>query len=580
MASLFPAPLTWRGAGLLAVACGVLLLALALLIDGGPSKYIHIRWRPGVNDARRGELESRFGLRERVRDGRSFGYDLVDLFSSNVRAIITDPAVEDTADLDIRQFVVASAAGDGRARSGLAWRWGIERVIGPIRQAGVALLLAGVAALLVSWVRIPDLSPRSFGAFRVVFALVLLGIVWSGDVRATAIQLQRPLGIPGVEWLRPLAGQAPLVEALRWVLTATAVLFGAGVYARVAFGAFTLAFLTWCGIWGMSMSSHPLGPLPLGLVALVVAPWQDGVGVDRWRAGREARPSRVPRGYGPWVLCLALAVGFCAAAFAKVRGGPDWIVNGTVRYHFMAEALTASKVSWGPWIAARLWLSIALSLLTVTGEAVMVAALFVGPRWRLMLGLTAAALLAGFGLFHGAVWPAWWALLLGFLPWEWLNDRTAPVASSVKTPLRVPVYAVVLVVLLVAQQVAVSVWIVREIPPFASVYDMYSETFSSPEEFEAESNIPRFAVLADTLERPFDVADCVRRDREAIADMEAALRTRAVPGAHARDVVVRCASGIPGANSVRVLADKRGFDWVNGRTWYEFRDFELANWPM
>ena len=199
MASLFPAPLTWRGAGLLAVACGVLLLALALLIDGGPSKYIHIRWRPGVNDARRGELESRFGLRERVRDGRSFGYDLVDLFSSNVRAIITDPAVEDTADLDIRQFVVASAAGDGRARSGLAWRWGIERVIGPIRQAGVALLLAGVAALLVSWVRIPDLSPRSFGAFRVVFALVLLGIVWSGDVRATAIQLQRPLGIPGEE---------------------------------------------------------------------------------------------------------------------------------------------------------------------------------------------------------------------------------------------------------------------------------------------------------------------------------------------------------------------------------------------
>ena len=59
----------------------------------------------------------------------------------------------------------------------------------------------------------------------------------------------------------------------------------------------------------------------------------------------------MPRGYGPWVLCLALGVGFGAAAFAKVRGGPDWILNGTVRYHFMAEALTAARVPWGPWIA-------------------------------------------------------------------------------------------------------------------------------------------------------------------------------------------------------------------------------------
>ena len=558
----------------------MLLLALAPLLDGGPSKYIHVRWRPGVGDAQRVDLESSFGLRERVRDGRSFGYDLVKLSSSNVRAIITDPAVEDTADLDIKAFVVLPGAGDGRARSGLAWRGGVESAVAPIRAGGLVLLLAGVAAWLAACVHMPHLGPRAFGAFRVVLALAILGVVWVLDVRAVPFQQQRALGIPGVEWLRPLAGQPEIIVGLRWAMTVAAMLFGAGAFARLAFGVLTTGFLIWCCVWGMSMSTHPLGPLPLALVALLAAPWEEGIGVDRWRTGGAGPPSRVPRGYGPWVLCLALGVGFAAAAFAKVRGGPDWILNGTVRYHFMAEALTASRVPWGPWIAARPWLSIALSFLTVAGEAVLIAALFAGARWRAALGAMAATLLAGFALFHGAAWPAWWTLLLGFLPWEWIDGPTAAEPQSGRASLRLPAHATVLAVLIVAQQVAVSLWIGRDVPPFGSVYDMYSKTFPSPEAFEASSNIPRFAVLAETPERPFDVGDCVRRDRAAIDEMDAALRNRTAPGSHAREVVKECASAVPGVVRVRVLADKRGFDWVNGRTWYEYREFELANWPM
>lgn len=580
MPPLFTGPLTWRGAGLRAIACGALLLALAPLLDGGPSKYIHVRWRPGVSNAQRVDLESSFGLRERVRDERSFGYDLVDLSSSNVRAIITDPAVEDTSDLDVRGFVVLPGAGDGRARAGLAWRWGVESAVEPIRAGGLVLLLAGMAASLAASVRMPYLGPRAFGAFRVALAIAILGVVWVLDVRAVPFQQQRALGIPGVEWLRPLAGQPDLVVGLRWAITVAAIVFGAGAYARLAFGALTAGFLIWCCLWGMTMSAHPLGPLPLALVALLAAPWNEGVGVDHWRTGGTGPPSRVPRGYGPWVLCLALGVGFAAAAFAKVRGGPDWILNGTVRYHFMAEALTASRVPWGPWIAIRPWLSIALSFLTVAGEAVLIAALFTGVRWRAALGVMAATLLAGFALFHGADWPAWWTLLLGFLPWEWMDGPTAAERPSRRAPLRLPVHAAVLIVLVVAQQVAVSLWIGRDVPPFGSVYDMYSKTFPSPEAFEAASNIPRFTVLAETSARPFDVGDCVRQDREAISDMEGALRSRTAPGVHAREVVRRCASAVPGVVRVRVLADKRGFDWVNGRTWYEYREFELANWLM
>ena len=210
--------------------------------------------------------------------------------------------VEDTAVLDTKMFDVLPGAGDGRARSGLAWRWGVESAVAPLREAGLGLLLAGVVAILAAWVRIPNLGPRGFGAFRVVLALAILGVVWGLDVLALPFQQQRALGIPGVEWLRPLEGQSSLVVGLRCAMTAAALLFGAGAYARLAFGALTAGFLIWSCIWGMSMGTHPLGPLPLTLLVLVVTPWQEGAGVDRWRArGEGPRGCRGATGRGCYV---------------------------------------------------------------------------------------------------------------------------------------------------------------------------------------------------------------------------------------------------------------------------------------
>ncbi len=56
-----------------------------------------------------------------------------------------------------------------------------------------------------------------------------------------------------------------------------------------------------------TMSLREAASVVFALVALLPAPWNEGVGVERWRAGGSGPPSRVPRGYGPWGLGLAFS---------------------------------------------------------------------------------------------------------------------------------------------------------------------------------------------------------------------------------------------------------------------------------
>jgi hypothetical protein len=58
---------------------------------------INIRWAPGIDDTQRAAAERRFDLRRgEVKDGRTWAYDLGDVSRGNVRALVADPAVEDT----------------------------------------------------------------------------------------------------------------------------------------------------------------------------------------------------------------------------------------------------------------------------------------------------------------------------------------------------------------------------------------------------------------------------------------------------------------------------------------------------
>ena len=69
------------------------------LRDPGPK--INVRWAPDVDDAAREEVETRFHLaQEGQPDGRTRHYELLDSSRANVEALLTNPAVEDTAGLD------------------------------------------------------------------------------------------------------------------------------------------------------------------------------------------------------------------------------------------------------------------------------------------------------------------------------------------------------------------------------------------------------------------------------------------------------------------------------------------------
>ena len=99
----------WHVVGLAALCVVTALLAQVRIV--GPR--IHVRWRAGIGDAARAPLERRFHLR---RGGpvdpstNTWRYDLGDGSTSNVRALIEDAAVADTAYIDRR----ALAPLDGR----------------------------------------------------------------------------------------------------------------------------------------------------------------------------------------------------------------------------------------------------------------------------------------------------------------------------------------------------------------------------------------------------------------------------------------------------------------------------------
>ena len=139
--------------------------------------------------------------------------------------------------------------------------------------------------------------------------------------------------------------------------------------------------------------------------------------VPRVRDDSAIRPPGKHYGYSVWVPGLVFGVGYAAAAFAKLARGPEWVMNGTIKYFFITDSVIA-PFDWGLQVANYPRLAIVMSLFAVATEALVVTAAFTRSEvYRLLMGLGGLGLLSGFWVFMGHFWPGWWraAVALGFL---------------------------------------------------------------------------------------------------------------------------------------------------------------------
>src|SRR4030095_767185 len=121
-------------------------------------------------------------------------------------------------------------------------------------------------------------------------------------------------------------------------------------------------------------------------------------------------------GYTVWAPGLVVGIAFAAAAWSKLarpEGGPTWIMNGTVKYHFITASVNA-PVDWGLQLAAHPNLAILASFGAVAIEALAITAAFTRSEpYRLGIGLASLSLVAGFRIFIGVLWVVWGGFLVG-----------------------------------------------------------------------------------------------------------------------------------------------------------------------
>ena len=147
---------------------GLALLSFAYWFTVEPAPSIRVRWRNDVTAERQAALERRYLLadpRAPMEDApRSLAYDLLDTSRRNVEAMVADPELADTNDVDRNNFEIFIYTEYGEN-----WMWLAHR-IPLLRYTTVQwTLISGLAALAVSGLvrmsaRTRAPSPRSPGA--------------------------------------------------------------------------------------------------------------------------------------------------------------------------------------------------------------------------------------------------------------------------------------------------------------------------------------------------------------------------------------------------------------------------------
>ena len=110
-----------------ALAIGVLAsVGATYYLTYEPAPSIRVRWRQDVTPAALTGLERTFLLANRVaHEGstRTFRYDLLDTSRSNLEALVTHPAVEDTDEIDRVNYAMRADCPYGES-----WMWVGHRI--------------------------------------------------------------------------------------------------------------------------------------------------------------------------------------------------------------------------------------------------------------------------------------------------------------------------------------------------------------------------------------------------------------------------------------------------------------------
>jgi hypothetical protein len=591
--------------GLLFWALAGTVYSVLRVTFGNRPAYIHVKWADTVDDSARQRLEARYGLAlPEPKEGRTIAYALTDRSSENIRSLVLDPAVEDTHQIDRTGFQVLDVARLPYVTSHPVVPAGLELLTVLCFFGGLAsmsLALLGIAAPtlihgrvlavrnaffdpaqalrraradLSAWIagRIPAASAESVALFRIAFGSALLIFLFSRPVLATWAVNPWNTPSPAQRLMLPIFVDAPWVaDWLQPWVAFWGALFIVGAFARTAFACLTVGALAWALLYTTRMTHHSVSALLLTLLALQWSRWGDAWSIDAWRRRDQpsSRGTLQQYGYTVWAPGFVLGLVLCAAALAKLReSGLAWILNGTVKYHFLSDSSQA-MVDWGLRIGRHQWLAVLLSFGAIAIEAlVIVGVASRAYRYRLIAGGAVLCLLLGFTLLQGLFWPAWWILLLSFLPWHLMQTPAASSAPATMHPISAalrsgpfPKLAVCMVIALLAQQLVISL-LKLEVAPLLSTYDMYSTTYASPAEYELKAGQAYWLVGLD---------DSAQTHRCGISRIEADTFARGAVLAdrHLREQFLgRCFDPSIRLQSVFVEVGRVHVDWTQWR-WVE-----------
>jgi hypothetical protein len=345
---------------LVAIAAALFALAWSaygvLRVTFGPRPvYVHVRWAESVDKARQRRLEQHYGLAQpELREGRTWGYALTNLSRDNIRALVTDSAVEDTHQIHRTAFRVGYFAPRLPYQTAHTWipvgleflavllvcagmvAFGVavlewmrpQAIRGPILRVRNGFLApreeASHAAVgLIAWIRtrIPDASAEAAGLFRAVFGTAVLIFVLRRPVGDGWMTEQVNVLSGPHELLIRLFREVPSIAGLIPIWIAFwGSLFIVGALTRLAFALTTLGVFAWAILYTTRITYHTVCALLVALLCLSWSRWGDAWSIDALRRRRGVHRA-TPKEYGftVWMPSLVLGVVFAAAAFAKLR---------------------------------------------------------------------------------------------------------------------------------------------------------------------------------------------------------------------------------------------------------------------